>query len=170
MHVAQGEGGGCEDEARPVQVRIDTRSHPLADDIIGHRLARASPSSFTLRAATNASPAPTVHSAAHVSGMAAASNEAEPAVAAHEEPKLKRIASNGEPAAQDSESDEEDEDEADEEPKLKYTRLTSSLAPVYRNGDATSTFLVAGDKMVWRMLQTLCERAYAEFWIDHRQP
>lgn len=43
---------------------------------------------------------------------------------------------------------EEDDDEADEEPKLKYSRLTSSLGPVYRNGDATSSFLVAGDKMV----------------------
>jgi hypothetical protein len=46
----------------------------------------------------------------------------------------------------DSEDDEEDED--DDEPKLKYARLTGQLAPVYRNGDATSTFLVAGDKMV----------------------
>lgn len=45
--------------------------------------------------------------------------------------------------------DEEEDDDADEEPKLKYSRLTSSLGPVYRNGDATSSFLVAGDKMVW---------------------
>lgn len=43
---------------------------------------------------------------------------------------------------------EDDEDEPEEEPKLKYARLTSHLGPVYRNGDATSTFLVAGDKMV----------------------
>lgn len=43
---------------------------------------------------------------------------------------------------------EESEDEEDDEPKLKYARLTSYLGPVYRNGDATSTFLVAGDKMV----------------------
>lgn len=43
---------------------------------------------------------------------------------------------------------EESEDGEDEEPKLKYARLTSYLGPVYRNGDATSTFLVAGDKMV----------------------
>lgn len=43
---------------------------------------------------------------------------------------------------------EESDDEEEEEPKLKYARLTSYLGPVYRNGDATSTFLVAGDKMV----------------------
>jgi hypothetical protein len=47
------------------------------------------------------------------------------------------------------ESEETDDDEGEEEePKLKYARLTSYLAPVYRNGDATSAFLVAGDKMV----------------------
>ncbi|KAG9233263.1 putative vacuolar protein sorting-associated protein 41 like protein [Amylocarpus encephaloides] len=46
----------------------------------------------------------------------------------------------------DSEEDDEEEEE-DEEPKLKYTRLTNHLGPVYRNGDATSAFLVAGDKM-----------------------
>jgi hypothetical protein len=47
----------------------------------------------------------------------------------------------------EEEEDEEDDDE-DDEPKLKYARLTGSLVPVYRNGDATSAFLVAGDKMV----------------------
>ena len=41
----------------------------------------------------------------------------------------------------------EDEDEEDE-PKLKYERLTGNLGAVYRNGDATSSFLVSGDKMV----------------------
>ena len=51
------------------------------------------------------------------------------------------------------ESDGEEEDDEDEEPKLKYARLTQHLGPVYRNGDATSAFLVAGDKMV-RMPQT----------------
>ena len=47
-------------------------------------------------------------------------------------------------------SDEEnkEEEEEDEEPRLKYASLTKSQAPVYRNGDATSAFLVAGDKMV----------------------
>ncbi|KAM0717041.1 hypothetical protein Q7P37_006893 [Cladosporium fusiforme] len=45
-------------------------------------------------------------------------------------------------------SDEEDEDEEDDEPKLKYAKLTGSLAGVYKNGDFTSAFCVAGDKMV----------------------
>ena len=43
---------------------------------------------------------------------------------------------------------EEDEDEEEDEPRLKYTSLTKNLRPLYRNGDATSAFLVAGDKMV----------------------
>lgn len=50
----------------------------------------------------------------------------------------------------DSDVDEDEEDDEDDEPKLKYARLTSHLGPVYRNGDATSAFLVAGDKMVCR--------------------
>jgi vacuolar protein sorting-associated protein 41 len=49
----------------------------------------------------------------------------------------------------DSDAEEEEDDEGEEEePKLKYARLSSHLVPVYRNGDATSSFLVAGDKMV----------------------
>ena len=43
---------------------------------------------------------------------------------------------------------EAEEDEEDDEPKLKYARMTGNLGLVYRNGDATSAFLVAGDKMV----------------------
>jgi len=51
---------------------------------------------------------------------------------------------------EDEEEEEDDEDDGEEdEPKLKHARLTSHLGPVYRNGDATSAFLVAGDKMVW---------------------
>jgi hypothetical protein len=54
-------------------------------------------------------------------------------------------------AAEEVEEDgEQDEDE--DEPKLKYHRLTGSLSSVYRNGDATSCFLVSGDKMVLRAL------------------
>lgn len=53
---------------------------------------------------------------------------------------------------EDEESDDEDDDEEDEEeddePRLKYARLTQHLGPVYRNGDSTSAFLVAGDKMI----------------------
>ena len=54
----------------------------------------------------------------------------------------------------DDEDDDEDEDEDseededDEEPRLKYAYLTKHLGSVYRNGDATSSFLTAGDKMV----------------------
>jgi hypothetical protein len=57
-------------------------------------------------------------------------------------------------AEDDEEEEDEDEDgdddqeEEEEEPRLKYARLTQHLGPVYRNGDATSAFLVAGDKMV----------------------
>lgn len=75
----------------------------------------------------------------------------------------RREAGNGTDAAQhvddhdaerdDDEEDDDEDDDADEEPKLKYSRLTSSLGPVYRNGDATSSFLVAGDKMVWFSLK-----------------
>lgn len=49
---------------------------------------------------------------------------------------------------EEEDEDEEDSDEEDEEPRLKYAYLTKHLGSVYRNGDATSTFLVAGDKMV----------------------
>lgn len=49
---------------------------------------------------------------------------------------------------EDDDDDDDDDDDEDEEPRLKYARLTQHLAPIYRNGDATSAFLVAGDKMV----------------------
>lgn len=48
---------------------------------------------------------------------------------------------------EESSGSEEDEDD-DEEPRLKYARLTQHLGGVYKNADATSSFLVAGDKMV----------------------
>ena len=48
----------------------------------------------------------------------------------------------------DQEGGDEDEDDEDEEPRLEYASMTKKLTPVYRNGDATSAFLVAGDKMV----------------------
>ena len=44
--------------------------------------------------------------------------------------------------------DGSEEDEENEEPRLKYASLTKELRPVYKNGDATSAFIVAGDKMV----------------------
>lgn len=54
----------------------------------------------------------------------------------------------GEDDDDDDEEEEEEEEEDDEEPLLKSTRLTQHLGAVYRNGDATSACLVAGDKMV----------------------
>ncbi len=57
----------------------------------------------------------------------------------------------GEGGGEDEEGEEieeEDEDDDDDEPKLKYARLTQHLGTVYKNGDATSAFLVAGDKMI----------------------
>jgi hypothetical protein len=101
--------------------------------------------------------APTTPEAAHASAMAAASNEDDAPAIAPDAARLQRIASKGESsAARDSEEEDDDDDdddddeEPDEEPKLKYSRLTANLGPVYRNGDATSTFMVAGDKMVRR--------------------
>lgn len=58
-----------------------------------------------------------------------------------------RSVGNGKPTDV-GEEDEASEDEEDEEPRLKYASLTKHLKPVYRNGDMTSAFLVAGDKMV----------------------
>jgi hypothetical protein len=42
----------------------------------------------------------------------------------------------------------EDEEEEEDEPYLKYAYLTKQLGAIYRNGDATSAFMAAGDKMV----------------------
>jgi hypothetical protein len=55
---------------------------------------------------------------------------------------------------EEDDEEEEDSDEDTEEPRLKYAYLTKHLGSVYRSGDATSTFLVAGDKMVSRSLGT----------------
>ncbi|KAL5627774.1 hypothetical protein BROUX41_002522 [Berkeleyomyces rouxiae] len=49
---------------------------------------------------------------------------------------------------EDSTDSEESEDFEEEEPQLKTARLTANLGPVYRNGDATSAFLVGSDKMI----------------------
>ena len=49
--------------------------------------------------------------------------------------------------ADDEDMEEDDEEEDEDEPKLKYVKLTGSLTNVYRNGDSTSAFIVAGDKM-----------------------
>ncbi|EWC48223.1 hypothetical protein DRE_02327 [Drechslerella stenobrocha 248] len=60
-----------------------------------------------------------------------------------------RDADAGQTSAEDQTSEEGDGDEEEEEePKLKYVRLTSSMGNVYRNGDATSTAVMAGDKLI----------------------
>ena len=46
------------------------------------------------------------------------------------------------------EEQEEEETDEEEEPRLKYAPVTNRLSSLYRNGDAVSAFLVAGDKMV----------------------
>ncbi|KAI9041233.1 CLH domain-containing protein [Aspergillus affinis] len=51
-------------------------------------------------------------------------------------------------ATEEETEEDEDNDEEEEEPRLKYTYMTKHLGAVYRNGDATSSFLAAGDKMI----------------------
>ncbi|KAH8726644.1 vacuolar assembly protein-like protein [Phaeosphaeriaceae sp. PMI808] len=81
--------------------------------------------------------------------MAADATENEPHTPAPDQSRFEKVASNIKGSAEhESEDDDDEDDDADEEPKLKYSRLTSSLLPIYRNGDATSTFMVAGDKMI----------------------
>ena len=49
---------------------------------------------------------------------------------------------------EDDDEEEEEDDDEEEEPRLKYASLTKGQAALYKNGDAASAFLVAGDKMV----------------------
>jgi len=84
--------------------------------------------------------------------MAADPEEHETAIAAREEALRRRAFSNGQESAtgteQETEEEEEEDDDSDDEPKLKHKRLTENLNTVYRNGDSTSSFMLAGDKMV----------------------
>ena len=62
-------------------------------------------------------------------------------------------AGEGDDHAGDNSIDEGDEEgngseDEDEEPRFKYANLTKKLGSLYRNGDATSSLLTAGDKMV----------------------
>ena len=69
-----------------------------------------------------------------------------------EDPDDRRRMASGNGSAPRPNADEEDniseEEDEDEEPRLKYASLTKNLKSVYRNGDATSAFLVSGDKMI----------------------
>lgn len=84
--------------------------------------------------------------------MAAGDGSSEPG---DEEKRPSQTRQPAEPTKPDSlaeQSDDEDPDEdegedEEEEPHLKYATLTKSVSPLYRNGDATSTFMVTGDKM-----------------------
>ncbi|KAH1339619.1 hypothetical protein KXV68_005541 [Aspergillus fumigatus] len=49
---------------------------------------------------------------------------------------------------EEEEDDDDDDDDDEDEPQLKYLYLTKNLYAVYRNGDATSSFFTAGDKMI----------------------
>jgi hypothetical protein len=130
-------------------VEIDPCTPPrVQSSVIGVRTSRQVELHTSQHQASQRPPRlPAAH--AHVAGMAADPTEDDNQAVTTGE------AGNGTDTAQHvddhgAEDDaDEDDDEADEEPKLKYSRLTSSLGPVYRNGDATSSFLVAGDKMVW---------------------
>ena len=90
--------------------------------------------------------------AAHAFSMAADPEDHETAIATHEEALRRRAFSNGQESAtgteQETKEEEEDDDDSDDEPKLKHKRLTENLNTVYRNGDSTSSFMLAGDKMV----------------------
>ena len=57
--------------------------------------------------------------------------------------------------SQPDDDDRDDDEEEDEEPQLKYASLTKAQGALYRNGDAASAFLVAGDKMVGLMSNRL---------------
>jgi vacuolar protein sorting-associated protein 41 len=59
-----------------------------------------------------------------------------------------RRPSNPESTAEDSEDQETDGEEEEEESRLKYATLTRNVSSLYRNGDATSSFHVVGDKMI----------------------
>ncbi|KAF2224429.1 vacuolar assembly protein-like protein [Elsinoe ampelina] len=61
---------------------------------------------------------------------------------------LKTPTKNGTPLEANEVDESEDEDQEEDEPRLKYTKLTGNLSTVYKNGDDTSCFLVAGDKLI----------------------
>ena len=88
---------------------------------------------------------------AHFFSMASEAGEADQDESVDEEESSP--VKNGRPEGENVEEREGSEEEEDEEPRLKYASLTKQLNSVYRNGDATSAFLVAGDKMVIRLLQ-----------------
>ncbi|KAI1514962.1 hypothetical protein Ptr86124_006285 [Pyrenophora tritici-repentis] len=79
--------------------------------------------------------------------MAAENSTDEPRTPVREQSEPEKVANEGKKKVE-PDSDDDEDDDVEEEPKLKYSRLTRDLGPVYRNGDATATFMVAGDKMI----------------------
>ncbi|OAL73812.1 vacuolar assembly protein [Trichophyton violaceum] len=65
-------------------------------------------------------------------------------------PKDEVISEEGEEEGEEEDDNEEDDEDdvEDEEPRLKYAPITPVLGPLYRNKDATSTFMTAGNKMI----------------------
>ena len=55
---------------------------------------------------------------------------------------------NDEDEAKYNGEEENEEEDVEDEPHLKYTRVTGRLGVVYRNADATSAVSISGDKMV----------------------
>ena len=100
--------------------------------------------------------------------MASEAGEAEQDEGVDEEGSI--IASNGKAEGENEDQEEEEgsEDEEDEEPRLKYASLTKHLKSVYRNGDATNAFLIAGDKMVSGLLHIFGLGYETDCTLDYR--
>ncbi|KAL8289491.1 hypothetical protein RB597_001206 [Gaeumannomyces tritici] len=123
------------DGTRPLDAAASPPSRPAAD---------AEPQAQEAQDASSSSPE-AVESA---TGGAAADAKPEEAVESTEEDDEDDDVEEEGDDDDDEDDDDEDDDEEPEEPRLKYTRLTQHLGAVYKNGDATSSFLVAGDKMI----------------------
>lgn len=53
-----------------------------------------------------------------------------------------------EPETEEEASGDDSEDEGEDEPYLKYDKVTGRLSSIYRNGDSSSALTVAGNKLV----------------------
>jgi hypothetical protein len=84
-----------------------------------------------------------------------AAGDASPKPGNNEEPRSQASAATKPPSSVDESEEDDEGDEDEEEPRLKYATLTRNVSSIYRNGDATSTFLVAGDKMVSYRLRNI---------------
>jgi hypothetical protein len=153
VHVRRpGHEASKEVSVEPLEIPAAARgsSHTATAQLTAH-WARPThvTSSYTSRPELRSTPHSPKAAHAHVASMAAdPTDNDQQAVTAGDAGNGKDQAQHRDARNVEDDDEEEEDDDADEEPKLKYSRLTSSLGPVYRNGDATSSFLVAGDKMV----------------------